>query len=121
MNNINLSLKQQLENDYVMTDSTLKTVKDLGFRYYKKMNYDNEKLYYIYSFPIEKYNNTSIMLCDIIVEIDNGLFSIDVHNFDNKMFTPFYNTEFIYPYEELLKKYKKAITNEFKKLGIERR
>lgn len=121
MNDNNLSLKQKLENNYKIVDSTLQTIKQLGFRYYKRMNYDNERTYYIYSFPIEKYNNMSIMFCDIIVEVNNGLFSIEVRNFDGKTFAPFYNSEFTYAYKELFAKYENAITNEFTKLGIERR
>lgn len=121
MNN-NLSLREKLENTYEIQDSSLETLTKLGFRYYRKMNNDNESLYYIYSFPIEKHNNSTVMICDIIVEVDTGLFSIDIrNNYDDKIFVPFYNVDFINGYEQLLNRYEEKILKKFKQLKIEHR
>lgn len=112
-----ISLRQSLEEDYIMKDSRKDILKDLGFRYSRLLS-NNEDIYFVKHFPISKYENISVVYCELYVSVNTGELIINAYNSDTKPFFPFYNIDFIYSYEEYLQEIKSNILKEFRKLGI---
>lgn len=113
-----LTLKQELESNYILKNHTISDLKALGFRRYSPMCYE-ESSYYIYRFPVYKYLGTTTLMAELKANINNGNIIIDVYDMGHDLFSMFYNniTE---SNKTFLSKIKKIIISEYKKLGVER-
>lgn len=112
-----LTLKQELENNYILKNHTISDLKALGFRRYSLMC-DEESSYYIYRFPVHKYLGTTTLMAELKVDINNGNIIIDVYDMDHDLFAMFYN-EVTESNRNFLSTIKNVIITEYKKLGIE--
>ena len=115
------TLKQELENNYILKNHTIENLKSLGFRRYSLISSDEKKLpYYIYRFPVNKYLDTTTLECELVINSDTGDMRVDVRDMDHDLFSMFYNE----PTESskgFLLKIKNKILSEFKKLGLEKK
>ena len=116
-NKHNISLKQKLEENYIMEDTRKDTLKDLGFRYSKLLS-DEEEIYFVKYFPVDKYKEINVINCELYVSVNTGELIINTYNSDQKQFFPFYNIDYIFGYEKYLNKIESSILKEFTKLGI---
>ena len=116
-NKHNISLKQKLEENYIMEDTRKDTLKDLGFRYSKLLS-DEEEIYFVKYFPVDKYKEINVINCELYVSVNTGELIINTYNSDQKQFFPFYNIDYIFGYEKYLNKIESSILKEFRKLGI---
>lgn len=112
---MNILNKQNLEDEYIMKDHSVKHLKSLGFHRYSIMC-DEESSYYIYKFSVYKYLGTTTLECEIKVDINTGEIRVDVHDMDHEVFSPFYDEQ--NPYKSFVSKINNVILEEFKKLGI---
>lgn len=101
----------------------LKTTKDdlynKGFRYNKIMSDDVTDCYSL-RFPVHKYKKTTVLECEIIVELQTGRVITNVFNYGtNDIYVPYYYNEYgSYP---ILDKIKHVIKTQMKKLGVKER
>ena len=116
-NKHNISLKQKLEENYIMEDTRKDTLKDLGFRYSKLLS-DEEEIYFVKYFPVDKYKEINVINCELYISVNTGELIINTYNSDQKQFFPFYNIDYIFGYEKYLNKIESSILKEFRKLGI---
>lgn len=99
-----------VSNTYKMQNTSEENLKKLGFRYSGDSNY-------IYRFSVYKYENKSLLDCELIVDIDTKLVSIDVYQHTGKIYSQFYCNEYSNN-EIILVDVNNRILNEFKKLKI---
>lgn len=112
------TLKQELEDNYILKNHTVENLKSLGFRRYSLISSDENKLpYYIYRFPVNKYLGTTTLECELVIDSDTGDMRVDVRDMDRDLFSMFYNQP-TKSNKDFLSKIKKNIIKEFKKLGL---
>lgn len=111
------TIKQEIEENYILKNHTIANLKSLGFRRYSPMC-DEESSYYIYRFPVYKYLGTTTLECELKINIDTGNIRIDVYDMDRDLFAMFYN-EVTESNKNFLSEIKNVIITKYKKLGIE--
>lgn len=99
------------ENQYIISDSNVKNLLDLGFKY----NETEEK--YVYNFTVLKYEKMTVLRGRITAYTDTNEIRIDVMDNNFTPYAPFYNIE-CGNYDVILNKINKVILNEFSKLKI---
>lgn len=99
------------DNQYVISDNSIKHLFDLGFRY----NNDEER--YTYYFSILKHDKMTVLRGKVSIYIDTNEIQIDVVDNNFTPYAPFYNIE-CGNYDIVLNRINKAILNEFSKLKI---
>ena len=98
---------------------TLKTTKDdlykKGFRYNKLMSDDSIDCYWL-RFPVYQYKKSTILECELIVELQTGKAFINVFNYGtNDVYAPYYSRE--YGRYQILDAINETIEKQMKKLG----
>ena len=111
------TIKQELEENYILNNHTIENLKSLGFRRYSPMC-DDESTYYIHRFPVNKYLGATTLEGELKVDIITGNIRIDVYDMDHDVFAMFYN-EITESNKNFLSIIKNVIITEYKKLGIE--
>lgn len=116
---MNETMKQQLEENYILKNHTVNNLKSLGFYRYPPMC-DEDSSYYIYRFPVNKYLGTTTLECELKIDSNTGDICIDVCDMDHDTFAIFYN-EITDSNKKFISKIKRNILTEYKKIGIEKR
>lgn len=104
-------IKSIHDNQFVISDNSIKHLLDLGFRY------DNDEERYTYNFSIMKHEKIIVLRGRVSVYTDTNEIQIDVMDNNFILYAPFYNTE-CGNHDVILNKINKAILNEFSKLKI---
>lgn len=99
------------EDQYIISDNTVKHLLDLGFKY------DNDDDKYTYTFPVLRYDKMTVLRGRITAYTDTNEIQVDVTDNNFTLYAPFYNTEYG-NYDVILNKINKSILNEFSKLKI---
>ena len=86
-----------------------------GFRYNKVMSDDVTDCYSL-RFPVHKYKKTTVLECEVTVELQTGRVFTNVFNYGtNDIYVPYYNNEYgKYP---ILVKINSSIKTQLKKIG----
>lgn len=98
----------------------LKTTKDdlynKGFHYNKLMSDESSDCYSL-RFPVHKYKKTTVLECEVTVELQTGNVIINVFNAGtNDIYVPYYNRE--YGKYEILDTINATIKKQLKKFGV---
>ena len=99
------------ENQYIISENTTKHFLDLGFKC------DNDEDKYTYTFPVLRYDKTTVLRGRITVYADTKEIQIDIVDNNFAPYAPFYSVE-CGNYDVVLNKINNAILNEFSKLKI---
>ena len=103
-----------------MATYKLKTTKEdlynKGFRYNKNLSDDID--YYTLRFPAYKYKNTSVIDCELTIELESGEVRINVFNSNTKTtYAPYYNN-YYGGENKVLDAVNKNIESMLRKLGV---
>lgn len=104
-----------INNTYKLSNTSEENLKKLGFRYDRNTS-DNTTTNYIYRFSVYKYVGKSLLDCELLVNVDTKIVSINVYQ-QGKIYPQFYCTEYS-GNDALIKEINNKILNEFKKLKI---
>lgn len=101
----------------------LKTTKDAlykkGFYYNKFMSSEDSDVYST-KFPVYKYKKSTVLECEVSVELQTGDVVINVFNYGTRdIYAPFYNAE--YGKCEILYDINNAIELQLKKFGVKKK
>lgn len=105
-----------INNTYKLSNTSDENLKKLGFRYDRNTS-DTATTNYIYRFSVYKYEGKSLLDCELLVNIDTKIVSVNVYQQNGKIYPSFYCTEFN-GNDSLIKEINNKILNEFKKLHI---
>ena len=106
-----------------MKNPTKSSLRRKGFRYDMECS-TKEYDCFTYSFPVDYYNKTPVIVCKIRVYLDNGEVNLDVFNCgDSSMFPAWYqrNSRLFDCQREYVSKIDQKIGKELDKLGVVRR
>ena len=101
----------QKEYKFISPDDLVKISKDKNI-----VLYDNNH-YAKYRFPVHKYKNYNVLFCELEIDMDSNLVSIDIYDETGSIYPPFY--QFCGNYTPLINKVNRKIKSELKRLNIE--
>lgn len=104
------------KNKYIMPNTDIDHLKELGFKYLPLRSSDNERIY-IYVFPVYKYRRKTLIECNLFVNTTTQEINISVYNYNGTIYAPFYNEQ-NYNNNTVLETVNKKIQSEFRKLKI---
>ena len=81
------------KKEFKINPQNISKISKLGFTYNKLLS-DKDTKIYTYRFPVEKYNNYYSIFCEININIDTFIVSINVLYRDGSIYTPLYKNEF---------------------------
>lgn len=99
---------------YKIRDCNTQKLRSYGFRHQIA---DSSSNYYVYKFPVEKYNKCTILECRVLVDSNSGDVRLDVYDNWGNMYPPFYYNGYG-NYKPILHRINSIIFSEFKKLNI---
>ena len=80
-------------NTYKLSDTSEEHLKELGFRYDRATS-DNDITNYVYKFSVYEYAGKSLLDCELIVNVNTKLVSVNVYQQNGSIYRPFYYTDF---------------------------
>lgn len=111
-----------LKTKYFMKNPTKSTLKKKGFRYDLECS-TKEYDCFTYSFPVDYYNKTPVLVCKVRVYMDNGEVDIDVINCgDGSIYPAWYqrNSRIFQSHKNYIEKIDNTINDELNKLHIKK-
>lgn len=108
-----------LRDKTFVLNPTKSNLKEKGFRY-DMIHSTKDYECYSYSFVLERYNRTPLIIATFRIYLDNGEVTIDV-NYDNGCVYPAWyqrNDRLYTAYKDHIKRLDQKIINKMKKLGI---
>ena len=82
-----------INNIYKLSNTSEENLKNLGFHYDRGTS-NRDVINYSYKFPVYKYEGKILLNCEITIEINTKIVSVNVYQQNGKTYSPFYCSEF---------------------------
>ena len=111
-------MEMLVHEKYILMSLDRGKLKKNGFRYNKYMSdYDCE--FYSVKFPALKYNKSTTVDGEIIVDMSTGEIRVNAYNYGTRnYYSPFYMKSCSEVYEPIITKINNAFYNMFNKIGV---